>query len=111
MALAKEIAEDWYLTMIGKSRAGEEVTVHYKDDWTQRNGGLKKVGTGVDEVADITTILNVSGMAKLTTAVKTAITISKKKIPEHQKNVIFEITAEDTTEEDVEIPYVMLKLE
>ncbi|GAB7338869.1 hypothetical protein MBLNU457_5555t1 [Dothideomycetes sp. NU457] len=38
-------------------------------------------------------------------------TISKKKIPEHQKNVIFEITAEDTTEEDVEIPYVMLKLD
>jgi len=37
-------------------------------------------------------------------------TISRKKIPEHQKNVIFEITAEDTTEEDVEIPYVMVKL-
>jgi hypothetical protein len=30
-------------------------------------------------------------------------TISKKPIPEHQKNVIFEITAEDETEEDVEI--------
>lgn len=38
-------------------------------------------------------------------------TISKKPIPEHQKNVIFEITAEDQTEEDVEIPYVMLRLE
>jgi ubiquitin-activating enzyme E1 len=37
-------------------------------------------------------------------------TISKKPIPEHQKNLIFEITAEDTTEEDVEIPYVMVKL-
>ena len=37
-------------------------------------------------------------------------TISKKKIPGHQKNVIFEITAEDQSEEDVEIPYVMLKL-
>lgn len=37
-------------------------------------------------------------------------TISKKDIPDHQKNVIFEITAEDTTEEDVEIPYVMVKL-
>jgi ubiquitin-activating enzyme E1 len=37
--------------------------------------------------------------------------ISKKPIPEHQKNVIFEITAEDETEEDVEIPYVMLKLQ
>ncbi|KXL43568.1 hypothetical protein M433DRAFT_3558 [Acidomyces richmondensis BFW] len=37
-------------------------------------------------------------------------TISKKPIPEHQKNVIFEITAEDETEEDVEVPYVMLKL-
>jgi ubiquitin-activating enzyme E1 len=37
-------------------------------------------------------------------------TISKKPIPAHQKNVILEITAEDTTEEDVEIPYVMVKL-
>ncbi|KAF2767588.1 ubiquitin-activating enzyme E1 [Teratosphaeria nubilosa] len=37
-------------------------------------------------------------------------TISKKPIPDHQKNVIFEITAEDETEEDVEIPYVMVKL-
>jgi len=37
-------------------------------------------------------------------------TISKKKIPEHQKNVILEITCEDTTEEDIEVPYVMLKL-
>ncbi|PSN61789.1 ubiquitin-activating enzyme E1 [Corynespora cassiicola Philippines] len=37
--------------------------------------------------------------------------ISKKPIPEHQKNVIFEVTAEDQTEEDVEIPYVMVKLQ
>jgi len=37
-------------------------------------------------------------------------TISKKPIPAHQSNVIFEITCEDTTEEDVEVPYVMLKL-
>ncbi|KAI9871121.1 MAG: hypothetical protein M1830_003291 [Pleopsidium flavum] len=37
-------------------------------------------------------------------------TISKKPIPEHQKNVIFEITAEDQSGEDVEIPYVMVKL-
>ncbi|KAI9727899.1 MAG: hypothetical protein M1828_005304 [Chrysothrix sp. TS-e1954] len=37
-------------------------------------------------------------------------TISKTKIPDHQNNVIFEITAEDKTEEDVEVPYVMLKL-
>lgn len=36
-------------------------------------------------------------------------TISKKPIPEHQKNVIFEITAEDQTEEDVEVPYVMVR--
>lgn len=36
--------------------------------------------------------------------------ISKKPVPDHQKNVIFEVTAEDTTEEDVEIPYVMVKL-
>ncbi|KAK5117376.1 hypothetical protein LTR62_005994 [Meristemomyces frigidus] len=36
--------------------------------------------------------------------------ISKKPIPAHQKNVIFEITVEDSTEEDVEVPYVMVKL-
>jgi len=37
-------------------------------------------------------------------------TISRKPIPEHQQNLILEVTAEDTTEEDVEIPYVMVKL-
>jgi ubiquitin-activating enzyme E1 len=36
--------------------------------------------------------------------------VSKKPVPDHQKNVIFEITAEDQNEEDVEIPYVMVKL-
>jgi ubiquitin-activating enzyme E1 len=36
--------------------------------------------------------------------------VSKKPIPEHQKNVIFEIVAEDTTGEDVEVPYIMVKL-
>ncbi|KAI4125819.1 MAG: hypothetical protein LQ338_004060 [Usnochroma carphineum] len=38
-------------------------------------------------------------------------TISKKPIPDHQKNVIFEMTVEDQTGEDVEVPYVMLKLQ
>ena len=38
-------------------------------------------------------------------------TISKRPIPGHQKNVIYEITAEDQTEEDVEIPYVLVKLD
>ena len=37
-------------------------------------------------------------------------TVSKKPVPDHQKNLILEVTAEDTTEEDVEIPYVMVKL-
>ncbi len=37
-------------------------------------------------------------------------TISRKPIPEHQKNIIFEITAEDQTDEDVEIPYVVLEV-
>ena len=37
-------------------------------------------------------------------------TVSKKAIPHHQRNVIFEMTAEDQTEEDVEVPYVMVKL-
>jgi ubiquitin-activating enzyme E1 len=36
--------------------------------------------------------------------------VSKKAIPEHQKNVIFEIVAEDTTGEDVEVPYIMMKM-
>ena len=36
--------------------------------------------------------------------------ISKKPIPDHQKNVIFEICAEDQTEEDVEVPYIMMKM-
>jgi len=36
-------------------------------------------------------------------------TISRKPIPDHQKNIIFEITADDTTGEDVEIPYVMVR--
>ncbi len=38
-------------------------------------------------------------------------TVSRKPVPAHQKNVIFEVTAEDQTEEDVEIPYVMVKLD
>ncbi|KAF2741822.1 ubiquitin-activating enzyme E1 1 [Sporormia fimetaria CBS 119925] len=37
-------------------------------------------------------------------------TISKKPIPDHQKNVILEVTADDQTGKDVEIPYVMVKL-
>jgi ubiquitin-activating enzyme E1 len=37
-------------------------------------------------------------------------TISRKKIPGHQQNIILEVTADDTTDEDVEIPYVMVKL-
>jgi ubiquitin-activating enzyme E1 len=37
-------------------------------------------------------------------------TISKKPIPEHQKKVIFEVTVEDQAGEDVEVPYVMVKL-
>ncbi|KAJ5893728.1 hypothetical protein N7495_005419 [Penicillium taxi] len=33
--------------------------------------------------------------------------VSKVPVPDHQKNIIFEVTAEDQTEEDVDIPYVM----
>ena len=36
-------------------------------------------------------------------------TISKKPLPGHQQNIIFEVTAEDQTEEDVEVPYIMVK--
>jgi Ubiquitin fold domain len=52
---------------------------------------------------DISRLLTFLSMSKLLE------TISKKPIPSHQKNIIFEITAEDQTEEDVEIPYVMVK--
>lgn len=37
-------------------------------------------------------------------------TISRGSIPDHQKNVIFEMTVEDQSEEDVEVPYVIVKL-
>ena len=37
-------------------------------------------------------------------------TISKKPIPAHQKNVIFDICVDDETGEDVEVPYVMMKM-
>ncbi|KAK7749959.1 E1 ubiquitin-activating protein [Diatrype stigma] len=36
--------------------------------------------------------------------------VSKKPIPEHQKEVIFEIVAEDEDEEDVEVPYIKVKV-
>jgi ubiquitin-activating enzyme E1 len=36
-------------------------------------------------------------------------TVSRKPIPSHQRNIIFEINAEDTTDEDVEVPYVMVR--
>ncbi len=37
-------------------------------------------------------------------------TVSKKQIPEHQKEVIFEIVAEDANEEDVEVPYIKARV-
>lgn len=36
--------------------------------------------------------------------------VSKKQIPEHQKEVIFEIVAEDEEDEDVEVPYIKVKV-
>jgi ubiquitin-activating enzyme E1 len=38
-------------------------------------------------------------------------TISKKAIPSHQKEVIFEMVAEDLNEEDVEVPYIKVKIQ
>ena len=55
-------------------------------------------------MAPLSTILTRPRMSQLVE------TISKKAVPDHQKKVIFEVTAEDTTEEDVEIPYVMVKM-
>lgn len=37
-------------------------------------------------------------------------TISKKAIPPHQKEVIFEIVAEDMAEEEVEVPYIKVRV-
>lgn len=38
-------------------------------------------------------------------------TVSKKPVPAHQQRVILEITADDATGEDVEVPYVSVKLD
>lgn len=38
-------------------------------------------------------------------------TISKKPIPAHQKEVIFEMVAEDMDEEDVEVPYIKVRVQ
>lgn len=45
---------------------------------------------------------------KLSTLVET---ISKKPIPSHQKELIFEIVAEDMDEEDVEVPYIKVRVQ
>ncbi|KAM7202023.1 hypothetical protein V8F33_003030 [Rhypophila sp. PSN 637] len=37
-------------------------------------------------------------------------TVSKKPIPEHQKEVIFEVVTEDADGEDVEVPYLKVKI-
>ncbi|KAI1412188.1 hypothetical protein F5Y13DRAFT_163842 [Hypoxylon sp. FL1857] len=37
-------------------------------------------------------------------------TVSKKPIPEHQTELIFEMVAEDLDEEDVEVPYIKVKI-
>jgi len=37
-------------------------------------------------------------------------TISRKPIPEHQKEVIFEVVTEDVDGEDVEVPYLKVKV-
>lgn len=37
--------------------------------------------------------------------------ISKKPVPGHQQNVIFEICADDQSGEDVEVPYIMVKMQ
>lgn len=45
---------------------------------------------------------------KLSTLVET---VSKKPIPSHQKEVIFEIVAEDVDEEDAEVPYIKVRVQ
>ena len=36
-------------------------------------------------------------------------TVSRRPIPTHQKNIIYEINAEDATQKDIEVPYVMVR--
>lgn len=36
--------------------------------------------------------------------------VSKEAVPAHTKNLIFEICADDQTGEDVEVPFVCVKL-
>lgn len=36
--------------------------------------------------------------------------ISKKKVPEHQKSVIFEVVVEDQSGEDVEVPFITMNM-
>jgi ubiquitin-activating enzyme E1 len=38
-------------------------------------------------------------------------TVSKKPIPSHQKEVIFEMVAEDLNDEDVEVPYIKMRMQ
>ncbi|PHH82501.1 hypothetical protein CDD82_5755 [Ophiocordyceps australis] len=38
-------------------------------------------------------------------------TVSKKEIPSHQKEVIFEMVAEDMNDEDVEVPYIKVRVQ
>lgn len=45
---------------------------------------------------------------KLSELVKT---VSKNAVPSHQKNVIFDICADDQSGEDVEVPYVMVRMD
>jgi ubiquitin-activating enzyme E1 len=47
------------------------------------------------------------GAMKLSELVET---VSKKAIPEHQKEVIFEIVADDVSGEDVEVPYIKVRM-
>ncbi|KAK3073152.1 E1 ubiquitin-activating protein [Teratosphaeriaceae sp. CCFEE 6253] len=78
---------------------------------------FKKKGLQISMISSGVSLLYASfyGVAKLKDRLPMKMSelvehISKKKIPAHQQNVIFEITAEDETEEDVEVPYVMVKL-
>lgn len=36
--------------------------------------------------------------------------VSKKPVPAHTKNLIFEVCVDDQTGEDVEVPFVSIKL-
>ncbi len=80
------------------------------DDFEKRGLSISMLSSGVSLLYAAffppTKLKERYGM-KLSTLVET---ISKKPIPGHQKEVIFEVVTEDVDGEDVEVPYIKIKV-